>query len=52
MSKWLLTYRLKSTDEIYSDEIQTADSPAHFLKYIAEQWFDDQEAELISITRL
>ena len=52
MSKWLLTYRLKSTDEIYSDEIQFADSPAHFLKYVAEQWFDDDDAELISITRL
>ena len=52
MSKWLLTYRLKSTDEIYSDVMQTADSPAHFLKYVAEQWFDDDDAELISITRL
>lgn len=50
-SKYLVTYRLTITGEIYSDEIYTKDPPDKLLKFIWDQWFNDGEAELISITK-
>lgn len=52
-TKWLVTYQLKATYEICSDiVINFTDDPRDVLEYIAENFFDDKESELISITRL
>lgn len=52
-TKWLVIYQLKNTHEIFTDiVVNLTDDPRDVLKYIARIFFDDQEAELISITRL
>lgn len=52
-TKWLVTYQLKNTYDIFSDiVVNFTDDPRDVLEYIARNFFDDQEAELISITRL
>ena len=52
-TRWLVTYQLKLTHEICSDTvINFTDDPRDVLEYIARNFFDDQEADLISITRL
>ena len=52
-TKWLVTYQLKNTYDIFTDiVVNFTDDPRDVLEYIARNFFDDQEAELISITRL
>lgn len=52
-TKWLVTYQLKNTYDIFTDTvINFTDDPRDVLEYIARNFFDDKEAELISITRL
>ena len=52
-TKWLVTYQLKNTHEIFTDiVVNFTDDPRDVLEYIARNFFDDDDAELISITRL
>lgn len=51
-TKRLITYKLYTTWEIYSDTVITTDPPRKFLEFVWKSWFDDDDAELISITRL
>lgn len=50
---WLVTYQLKSTHEIYTDKVVNfTDDMKEFLVYLAQSYFDDGDANLISITRI
>ena len=52
-TRWLVTYQLKLTHDILTDTvINFTDDPRDVLEYIARNFFDDKESELISITRL